>query len=99
MSEVGIRSSFTFEGFSPSADLRSYCDQVFYRVESKSPSESVKEASVTKKESGYEGAIKVVSPSGTFIVTSNHTQLNDLIDDLYAKFSEEISVWSRSREL
>lgn len=91
--------NFTFEGFDPSADLKSYCKQIFCRVEDKSPSESVKVASVVKTGNGYEGLIRVISSSGTFFVTSAGKQPDHLIDDLYSKFSQQISSWSRSREL
>ena len=99
MNGLEERSNFTFEGFNPSSDLKSYCKQIFCRVEDRSPSSSVKAATLVKTDDGYEGVIRVVSASGTFFVTSSSKKPDHLIEDLYSKFSQQISSWSRSREL
>ena len=97
--EVQSQSNFTFKGFDPKSDLKSYCKQVYCRVEDKSPSESSKVAFVVKTKDGYEGLIRVVSASGTFMVTSVHKNPDYLVDDLYSQFSEKISLWIKNRRL
>ena len=99
MLDLESESNFTFEGFNPSADLKSRCRKIFCRVEDRSPSSSVKSASLTKTRNGYEGLIRVVSSCGTFYVASSAKEPSLLIDDLYTQFSQQISSWSRSREL
>lgn len=91
--------NFDFKGFSPTSDLKSYCKQVYYRVENRSPSMASKVAFVIKTKEGYEGLIRVVSSSGAFVVTSSKKKPTHLIDDLYSQFSQKISLWNRQRDL
>ena len=90
--------NFTFKGFDPNQSLKSYCKQIYCQVEDKSPSSASKTAFVVKTKEGYEGLIRVVSSSGTFMVTSSHKQAQDLIDNLYSQFTRQISHWSQNRE-
>ena len=96
---LSVEDNFSFKGFNPTSDLRWYCKQVYCRVENRSPSEASKVAFVIKTKNGYEGLIRVVSASGTFMVTSSKTKPTHLIDDLYSQFSQKISMWSQERNL
>jgi len=91
--------NFNFKGFQPNSDLKSYCKQIYSRVENRAPSKCSKVAFVMKTKNGYEGLIRIVSSSGTFIVTSSSEKPNRLIDDLYLKFSQKISIWNKERNL
>ena len=90
MTGLSVEPNFTFEGFDPSSDLKSYCKQIFCYVEDRSPCQSVKIASVVKVGDNYKGLIRVVSPAGTFLVSSANKKPDHLIDDLYSQFSQQI---------
>ena len=91
--------NFVFKDFDPTSFLKSYCKQIYYSVEDKSPSEAIKVAWILRTKDGhYKGVIRVVSASGNFFVTSTNKDPRHLIDDLYSQFSDKISVWNRNRE-
>ena len=92
-----ISDNFAFKGFDPTEDMKSYCKQVYCDVESKAPSTAAKTALIIKTGKGYEGLLRVVSASGTFMAAAANDQLTHLVDDLYSQFSQQISAWYNYR--
>ena len=92
------RKNFKFHGFNPSPQLEKTTESFYKLIESRSPSDSKKQAVLTKKRSGYEARLKVSSASScSFEIVS--TEENDIksIDSLQKKFLSKILVWSQNK--
>lgn len=91
--------NFEFNGFEPNLELRRQCQEIYNLVEDRAPSESTKQASITKVSWGYKANLKVTSESCIFEVSAREREPSHLVNELYRKFSAEILNWNRSRNL
>ena len=89
---------FEFKGFEPNSDFVSRCQKIYDLVETRSPSESTKQACITKLRFGaYQAKIKITSASCVFEVCAKENKPERLMDQLYEKFSVEIVDWNKKR--
>ena len=93
-----VRKNFKFHGFNPSPKLEKTTETLYKLIESRSPSDSKKQAVLIKKKSGYEARLKVSSASSCSfeIVSKEKDELNS-IDSLQKKFLDKILVWSKNK--
>ena len=96
---IESKDNFIFKGFEPSRFLSSYCKQIYCLIEEKAPCNSRKTATILKSKKGYEGSIRIVSDSCTFLVTSMQSEPRMVVKDLYAQFTQKISYWIKNRDI
>ena len=91
--------NFEFNGFEPNVELKRRCQEIYCLMEDRAPSESTKQAIITKVTWGYKANLKITSASCMFEVSVRDREPSHLINELYRKFSAEILNWNRSRNL
>ena len=91
--------NFEFNGFEPNSELKRQCQEMYSLMEDRAPSESTKQASITKMPLGYKANLKVTSASCMFEVSAREREPLHLINELYKRFSEEILIWNQNRNL
>ena len=90
--------NFEFEGFEPNAQLKQSCAEIYELVENRAPSESSKQVCIKKTLFGnYKGNLKITSASCIFEVSSEKKEPEQLMKDLYKKFTFEILNWNKKR--
>ena len=96
---INIKNNFQFKGFTPNTRVKKQ-GRVFYNlIESRSPSDSRKIASLTKKGNVYEARLKV-SSAGTcsFEISSRKNNISDSIECLRKQFFDKIITWNQTRD-
>ena len=93
------KKNFKFNGFNPSPQLEKTTESFYKLIESRSPSDSKKQAVLTKKGAGfYEARLKVSSASScSFEIVSTGTNDFNSIDSLQKKFLSKILVWNQNK--
>ena len=93
-----IKANFQFKGFIPNNSVKKQ-SQVFYSlVESRSPSDSRKLASLTKKGKVYEARLRVSSAGAcSFEISSKKNKISDSIESLQRQFFDKIGAWNKTR--
>ena len=90
---------FEFKGFKPNLEFIRECQKVCDLVETRSPSESTKEASITKARfGGYQAHLKITSASCVFEISVKEAQPGKLMNQLYKQFSVKIVDWNKTRQ-
>ena len=74
--------------------------RVFYSlIESRSPSDSRKTASLTKKGNIYEARLKIDSAGDcSFEIFSKKNKISDSIESLRQQFFDKIITWNKTRD-
>ena len=93
------KDNFIFTGFEPNRFLKAHCKEIYCLIEEKSPSDASKTILLSRAKSGFEGSIRIVSGSCTFLVNSSQSEPCLVVEDLYAQFNQKIFHWIRNREL
>lgn len=92
------KKNFKFRGFAPSPQLEKTTESFYKLIESRSPSDSKKQAVLTKRAGFYEARLKVSSASSCSfeIISRKKDQINS-INSLQKKFLDKILLWSQSK--
>ena len=97
--ELRKKKNFEFQGFKPNSALKEK-SQIFYKmIQRRSPSDSKKQAILTKKGNSYEARLKVTSASScSFEIYSKNNNVLDSIQSLEKKFFNKIIAWNKNRK-
>lgn len=93
-----IKNNFKFEGFTPDSKVKRQ-SRVFYSlIEKRSPSDSKKVASLTKKGNYYEARLKISSAGAcSFEICSKKSKISDSMESLQKQFFDKIVDWNKNR--
>lgn len=99
VAKVNIKNNFQFNGFTPNTSVKKQ-SRVFYSlIESRSPSDSKKMASLTKKGKLYEARLKISSAGAcSFEISSKKNKVSDSIECLRKQFFDKIITWNKTRD-
>lgn len=99
MNKVNVKNNFQFKGFTPNPNVKKQ-SRVFYNlIESRSPSDSRKTASLTKKGNFYEARLKISSAGDcSFEIFSKKNKLSDSMESLRRQFFDKIVTWNQNRD-
>lgn len=94
-----MKNNFQFNGFIPKPKTKKQ-SRVFYNlIESRSPSDSRKTASLTKKGNLYEARLKISSAGEcSFEISSQKNTITDSIESLRRQFFDKIVTWNKTRD-
>lgn len=95
---MSLKNNFQFNGFIPNKIARRKGQFFYSLIESRSPSDSKKTASLTKKGELYEARLKI-SSAGTcsFEICSTKHTVSDSIECLQRQFLNKIVNWNKTR--
>ena len=98
MSKINIKNNFQFKGFTPNINVKNQGQFFYSLIERRSPSDSKKLASLTKKGKFYEARLKI-SSAGTcsFEIVSKKNKISDSMECLQKQFFDKIVSWNKAR--
>ena len=98
MIQVNIKSNFQFNGFEPNKKIKKQIQFFYDFIEKRSPSDSKKVASLTKKGELYEARLKISSSSRcSFEISSKTNKVSESMKSLEKKFLDKIVNWNKTR--
>ncbi len=90
--------NFQFHGFIPNKNVKKRSQFFYSLIESRSPSDSKKMASLTKKGNFYEARLKISSAGDcSFEISSKKNTISDSIECLQRQFFDKIINWNKTR--
>ena len=98
MTRLSVKDNFQFKGFKPNKEIKQRTRFFYNLIESRSPSDSKKIASLTKKGELYEARLKISSASHcSFEISSKTNKVSDSVKSLEKKFLDKIINWNKTR--
>ena len=96
---MSMESNFQFKGFIPNKAIKKQSQFFYSLIESRSPSDSKKMASLTKKGGLYEARLKISSSADTcsFEIFSTKDKISDSMKCLKEQFFDKIISWNKTR--
>lgn len=91
--------NFLFEGFEPTAELRTFAKETLWRVEERAPSISNHLVSLRKQGNDFIGEIRVSSEDAMFAVEGSGTDPHVILEQLYLRIREDLMTWNKQRFL
>ena len=92
------KDNFAFRGFEPNRFFKAYCKQIYCLMEERSPCDATKNALISRTKNGFEGSVRIISGSCTFLITADGSQPRLVIEELYSQFTQQIHKWIQNRE-
>ena len=94
-----MRKNFKFHGFNPSPQLQKTTESFYKLIENRAPSDSKKQAILTKKAGFYEAKLKVSSASScSFEIFSQEKDDFNSISSLQKQFLDKILTWNQNKK-
>ena len=94
-----MNRNFQFKGFTPNKTVKKQSQFFYSLIEKRSPSDSKKTASLTKKGDLYEARLKVSSAGGcSFEIFSIKNKISESMESLQKKFFDKIVTWNKTRD-
>ena len=94
-----MKKNFQFKGFTPNKAVKKQSQFFYNLIEKRSPSDSRKTASLTKKGDLYEARLKVASAGDcSFEIFSTKNKISDSMESLQKKFFDKIVTWNKTRD-
>lgn len=93
-----FKNKFQIKGFIPDKKIKKQTQCFYDLIEKRSPSDSRKTASLTKKAGLYEARLKISSASQfSFEISSKEQKASDSMKILHQKFLDKILDWNKKR--
>lgn len=97
-SYMSMENNFQFKGFIPNKAIKKQSQFFYSLIESRSPSDSKKTASLTKKGNLYEARLKISSATAcSFEISSKKDKISDTMKCLQRQFFDKIINWNKTR--
>jgi len=94
-----MKHEFTFTGFEPDERLRSMAQTKYDDLYGVVPCDAIPRLSVEKSEGRFSGRGEVISQQQTFKVEVSGGSATSVVEEIYKKLEDQLTVWKRARFL